>query len=96
MDKTKTGTKNIGFTIAIIMIIPAILRIICAASNTTLGKISSTALEQKNIMVIRGDSVGLKSKTHPISFENRFNIRPLGFVSKKRIGVEIIPWNMPL
>lgn len=34
--------------------------------------------------------------TYPISLENRFKIRPDGFVSKNLIVVEIIPLNIAL
>lgn len=33
--------------------------------------------------------------THPISLENRLSTRPDGFVSKKRIRVEMRPLNIP-
>lgn len=48
----------------------------------------------KMICVASKNDLGNASSVLPISFESRFIIRPDGFVSKKRIFVEINPRNM--
>lgn len=50
----------------------------------------------KMLCVESNNDLGRYSSTVPKSFENRFKIRPDGFVSKKRNDVDIIPLNMVL
>lgn len=50
----------------------------------------------RQLCVESNKDLGRYSSTVPKSFENKFKIRPDGFVSKKRNDVDIIPLNIAL
>lgn len=95
--RTPTGIKNSGFTMAVTMIAPNIFNMICDASNIAF---CVTKSKMENGTASTGIKTGICQRTGknssvaPISLENRFKIRPDGFVSKNRIDVEIMPLNM--